>query len=209
MSSNEYTTTPSGFSKEKNEGSTQKRVSGKKDNSSKSSNKFRGAVSKMNGKVFTLHSEGVRTGQFKETLEALIVLVAVEYKKEVLYLEPMFKDLKEPEIPLPKKPMPTKKEESDGTITHIPVMDVQEDIYKEEVKSYVAKKERLKSTTVAIYNIVWSQCSKLLKNKLKASKDFNDIEKESYVTKLLKLIRSISFQVEESVSIYALLIYSC
>ena len=81
-----------------------------KKNNVKMNTKFRGAVEKMNGNVFTLHSEGQKTGQFDDMLEALRVLIATEFKKEVTYLEPIFRKLEEPHIPLPTKPIPVKLE---------------------------------------------------------------------------------------------------
>ena len=76
---------------------------------------FKGKVVEMNGHVFELPSERKKKNQFKETIEALRVFAASHYKKDVKYLEILFKDLKELTIPLPVKPQPIEQTQDDGT----------------------------------------------------------------------------------------------
>lgn len=52
---------------------------------------------------------------------------------------------------------------------------VKMDVYKEEIKVYVTKQDRLKHTDTILYNIIWDQCSRLMKIKLQTNPNFQDI----------------------------------
>ena len=155
----------------------------------------------MHGNVFQLHTERKKRGQFQDTLDALKALASTEYKKEIRYLDPLFRKLEEPNIPLPVKPekIAIKKEDGDYEYVEDPV---KMDVYREEVKSYVSKNERLKHTETALYNIAWGQCSRLMKNKLQTNADFEDIEEAHDISSLLKAIRDISHQIDNNISVY-------
>jgi len=161
------------------------------------SNYFKGDVKAMNGNTFGTHAERRKPGQFQDTVDALKILAATEYKKDIMYLEPLFKKLEEPMVPLPVKPEAETEGSSKGIINSVKL-----DIYQEKVKAYGKTEERLKATTTALYNIAWSQCSKLLRNKLKLSPDFERIEDTTNVSALLKEIRGISYQIDPNQSIY-------
>jgi len=161
---------------------------------------FKGDMKAMNGHVFQTHSERNKPGQFKDTLNALKLLASTEYKKDLLHLEPLFKRLESPKVPLPTKPEP--EEVVEGGVIVMKVNEVKTDIYKEKVKAYSALEDRLNATTTALFNIVWSQCSKLLKGKLKLSHEFERVENEADVAELLKEIRSISYKIDPNQCIY-------
>ena len=171
--------------------------------SSVAASSFIGTSTNMNGHVFQLQSEGPKKGQFKDTIDALKVLSSTEFKKDIAYLEPIFKKLEKPFVPRPIKPSPTiVKDQTTGTETKIPPDEVEVDIYRERIRSYIVTEGRLQNTTRALYNIVWGQCSRLLQNKLKAKKDFNTVDDNGDVVNLLKEIRKISHQAEDSVCVY-------
>ena len=164
---------------------------------------FRGNVAGMNGNVFQLHSERNKKGQFRDSLEALKTLVATEFKQEVRFLEPLFRNLEDPIVPLPV--MPSKEafpDPTDATKTIMEVNPVRLDIYKEEVKEYVKKEDRLKQAKSALLNIVIAQCSKPMRNKLKGMKNYENMEQDGDIAGLLKAIRDLSNQIEENVSAY-------
>lgn len=150
--------------------------SGNSDNTTRTTtrtNVFRGNVTSMNGHVFQLHSERRKKGQFQDTLDALKTLAATEFKSEIRYLEPLFRELTDPIIPLPIKPeKETMVDPSDGTKTILTTDPVKEDIYKAQIQTYVKKEGKLEQTKAALVDIVMAQCSKPMKNKLKAVKDF-------------------------------------
>ena len=166
-------------------------------------NQFRGNVTAMNGIVFQLHSERSKKGQFRDSLEALKTMAATEFKQEVRFLEPLFRELKDPVVALPVKP---RKEEfpdpDDSTKTIMEINPVKLDIYGEEIKEFVKKEDRLKQTKSALVNIVTAQCSKPMRNKLKGTKGYDKMEQEGDIAGLLRTIRDLSNQIEENVSPY-------
>lgn len=116
---------------------------------------FKGNVTGMNSHVFQLHSERRKKGQFQETMDALKTLASTEFKQEIRYLEPLFRELTNPKVPLPIKPKPEAfPDPKDSTKTIMAVNPVKVDIYKEEIKAYVTKDERLKQAKSALLNIV-------------------------------------------------------
>ena len=115
---------------------------------------FRGNVTAMNGNVFQLHSERRKRGQFRDTVDALKTLASTEFKHEVRYLEPLFRALEDPVVPLPIKPKGETvidPNDSTRTITLAPD-EVELDVYKAELTEYVKQKERLKQTKAALVN---------------------------------------------------------
>ena len=164
----------------------------------------KGEVAAMNGKTFLAHTGRGKPGQFKDTLDALRLLASTEYKKDILYLEPLFKKLEAPIASPPLRPVGPVIASSDPsapTQCGTPA-EVDMDIYREELKAYVARKERLQAATVSLYNIAWAQCSQLMRDKLRAATTFASIKAHSDVASLLKEIRAICYQVESSVNIY-------
>lgn len=143
----------------------------------------------MNGHVFQTHSERNKPGQFKETLNALKLIASTEHKKEELlhHLEPLFRRLESPMVPLPVKPEPEEVMQ-DGNLV-LKANEVKTDINKENVKAYSAQEDRLNATTTALFNIIWSQCSKLLKGKLKLSPSFEKVEDAAFVLSAVICIR--------------------
>ena len=73
----------------------------------------------------------------------------------------------------------------DGTST-TSVSKFQDTIYNERIKQWIRDERSLKQTIRSIYNIVWGQCSKLMKDKVTMLKQFNAMEAKGDVTALLK-----------------------
>ena len=183
-----------------NQGQRQQQRNGnrRRQNMRTSTSIFKGDVELMNGNVFQLHTECKKRGQFQDTLDALNALASTEYKKEVRYLDPLFRKLEAPSVPLPTKPEQIAIKNEDGSYTYHDD-PVKMDIYREEIKAYVGKMDRLKHTETALYNIVWGQCSRLMKNKLQADENFEDIEEDHNVSGLLKGIRSLYHQIDNNI----------
>ena len=142
----------------------------------------------MNSHVFQLQVEQKRKGQYQETLDQLQVYASATYKRDIKALKVLFSDLEQPTIRIP---IPSK----DPT----PVEDL---LFKEEVRQYSKDKKSLESTLVSLYNVVWGQCSKLLQNKLKANKLYDQFNSTSDVVTLLKEIKLLSNKIEENTSMY-------
>ena len=91
----------------------------------------------------------------------------------------------------------------DGTKKEIYAMDeFERKEYRCEVKKYANESVALKTTIRSLFNVVTSQCSKMMKSKLKGEDTYAKIEKDGDVAGLLKLIRKISRQVNTNESIY-------
>ena len=171
--------------------------------STNSSNQaFKGKVSEICGNVFQLPSERKRRDQFKESVEALRIYASTQFQKNITYLEPLFRDLKTPTIPLPIKPESKEQTDDAGNITIVPPSAVEEDLYKEEIKRYGVKSDRLQASVRSIYNLVWGQCSELLRNKLREDPDFRKIDSDGDVAALLTNIRTAMHIKEEKILVY-------
>ena len=68
--------------------------------------------------------------------------------------------------------------------------------YQEELKMYLKNKDRMNSTIVGLYNIIWGQCSKRVQNRCKAHSKYKEITKDHDVAELLKIIRDIGHEFE-------------
>ena len=121
----------------------------------------------MNGHIFQTYAEQFRRGQFQTTLDGLQVYCSTTYKKEIDLLEPLFEDIQTPSLQKPTKPIITQGDDS-----------VDEDLYKEEIKTYVKDKKNLDTTLCSLMNVVWGQCSITLKSKLESKAVFKTTKKD-------------------------------
>ena len=53
----------------------------------------KGDMTELNGRVFKIHSEQRKKGQFDDTLDTLKIYVSSKYVKYIQYLTPIFVDL--------------------------------------------------------------------------------------------------------------------
>jgi len=137
-----------------------------------SSTAFKGMVSEMNGQVFQFRTERKRKDQFYNTLESLKIYASVKFSEDIAYLDPLFRRLRKPSITPPNKSEATVIEDEDDEETVIPIDKLDVEVYKERMKRYDKKVERLESTLRALYNVVWAQRSDLLRNQLKGTPRF-------------------------------------
>jgi len=136
----------------------------------------------MNGNVLQLATERKKRDQFEDTLEALKIYASTKFSDEITYLNPIFRKLKEPMFNVPIKAGQVMIQNDDGTTTVQKPDNVDLDIYKERMKNYDKKIERLQGTFRSLYNVVWVQTSDLLWNQLKELSDFDTIEDNANVT---------------------------
>ena len=83
------------------------------------------------------------------------------YPLNTTLLQPLFKELRKSEVTPPLRPITEGKKgvkAEEGEMSNW-----QRFMYTEEVKLYLRKKERLKATLIALYNVVWGQCSRKMK----------------------------------------------
>ena len=70
------------------------------------------------------------------------------------------------------------------------------------MKLYLRTKERTEATMTALYGVAWGQCSRLMQNKCRGSKDFKAIQDARDVVKLLKLIRTVTHEFDSRMYIW-------
>jgi len=156
----------------------------------------------MNGNVFQTHAKRNKPGQFQDTITALKLLASTEFKKDPIHLEPLFKKLQKASAPLPIKPEVEEVMNQKTGARELKIDEVKMDIYRGCIKAYGTMEDRLASTTKTLYNIAWSQCSKLLRNKQKLGPNFDRIEDSGDVAGLLRAIRGISYKIDPNQYIY-------
>ena len=156
---------------------------------------FKGKTPDMQGNVFQVHGEPRKRGEFKRTMDALERYVGMYYSLDTVLLQPLFKDLSEPKITPPKTPS-EKREEAMGVKTEADEApsEWEKIIYMEETKMFLKNKERLQVTLVALYNVVWGQCSRKMKDRLMAKKKYEKVKATNDVKELLVLVKIISNQ---------------
>ena len=69
---------------------------------------------------------------------------------------------------------------------------VNEDIYKEEIKLFIATRHRLKTTCRSLFNVVLGQSSKLMRNKLEEFDTHKQMQADGDVAVLLRCIKQVS-----------------
>ena len=112
---------------------------------------FKGETADLHGKVFQLQTEHDKKGQFEDTLEAIQRYVGRVYALDAATLEVLFKELKEPVVTEP--PPPEGKVMMKGGDPE--VTEWQRLKYLEEIKMFLKSKERMASTVVGLYNVIW------------------------------------------------------
>ena len=74
---------------------------------------------------------------------------------------------------------------------------VEMEIFKNEINSYVKRKETLSANIQQAYSLVLGQCTQLMLNKLKCKENWDLIDSNQNVIDLLKEIKSITYNFEE------------
>jgi hypothetical protein len=162
---------------------------------------FQGETAELKGKVFQVHSEQRKRGQFQDTLSALKVYASTVYRKDINSLTCLFTELKVPSVEEPVEAEKRDVKNEDGTYSKR-VTKFTQTVFNDWFKQWIKETNSLKATLQSLYKVVWGQCSKLMQNKLKALKHFQDMENKGDVTTPLKEIRGISHQLESNTSVY-------
>ena len=143
----------------------------------------------MNANVFECYEEQSDRRQYSKTLEALESHV----KKSLKYSEdlaPLFAEtMATPTIAKPGEP--------DASATK-----TEEMIHVEEVKEYVKRTRTLKSNMATVYAVVWEQCSKAMKAKLKSLTGYKEKAEANDCYWLLKQIKAVTLQFDEKRNVF-------
>jgi hypothetical protein len=151
--------------------------------------KFKGTVKEMNGHVFQCHGETKVQNQYTRTLEELDSYVGLQFKYSPGDIKKMIKSMKDTEQTLPSDPT-TKASQTEKRI------------WEKEVDSYCKRKDTYISNKIALYSVVWSQCSEVMQARLKSSKDFESMNDDSDSLALLLEIKGIAYRFEAQSNLY-------
>jgi hypothetical protein len=91
-----------------------------------------------------------------------------------------------PTLPTLSEPEPPIAEDKSG------ITDLQDLIFKEEIKQFVSQRMKLRSNLVAIWNIILGQCTDTMKAKLESNASFEDRESSRDCAWLLTTILAIT-----------------
>ena len=174
---------------------------------------FKGSTFELHGNVFQTKAEQKKKSQYQTTMDALKIYASTTYKKESKFLAPLWRDLKKPNIPLPKEPKEESKEVTtdetvDGVVVSttktvtVPVSRVKQAIFDEKIKNWVREEQGLEATLHSLYNVIWGQCSPSMQEKIRSRPKFHVTEEKEDVIGLLKEIKGISHQFESHENIY-------
>ena len=119
------------------------------------------------------------------------------------FLQPLFKRLEAPMVPEPTPPGSKMSDEGEGVMVKIEgkqtVSEWERLRYTECMKMALRNEERLAGTLIALYNVVWGQCSDKMRNRLTGDEKFKMIMEDDDVVELLKLIKAISHEFSPSI----------
>jgi hypothetical protein len=143
--------------------------------------KFTGRSDDLEGYVYTLVSN--KGGlQFTRTTEEVARYAGEKYSVVGAYVRTAILTMTQ-QVPVrPTAPAPQ------GTP---PVVDpVDQAIFNEEIRQFVRNKAAIIAAMKAIYSVIWGQCSKGLRSKLKSNSSYDGISVDADSLALLKEIRS-------------------
>ena len=157
--------------------------------------KFKGTVKEMNGHVFQCHGETKVQNQYTRTLEELDSYVGLHFKYSPGDIKKMIKSMTDTEQTLPADP----RDKASKT---------EKRIWEKEVDSYCKRKDTYISNKIALYSVIWSQCSEVMQARLKSSKDFESMNDDSDSLALLLEIKGISYRFEAQSNLYLALTHA-
>jgi len=135
---------------------------------------------------------------------ALKTYASTKYVTYIDYLTPIFVDLLDPVLTRPKlvnkKTIITLKDDTKKEIDTASQEDLEE--YRILLKDHLRDEKAVKAIKRSIYKVVLGQCSHKTRTKLKGDTDFEKIEVDGDVLKLLKKIRGVSCQMTANTLIY-------
>jgi hypothetical protein len=147
-------------------------------------NGFKGESSDMKGHVFQLAHEANNTQQFTKTMDMLKSYVAERFSNPTDVL-PMFKVPHE--LPFICEPDPPEDAED----------SFQRKRWERLFDDYLSRDNQLRGNLARLYNLIWGQCSKALKEKLKSRQGYVSAQEANDASWLIIRIKELSFKFEE------------
>ena len=155
-------------------------------------NTFMGGIPKMNGHVFQCHGETKEKSQFSRTIDKLQIYIGVHMKHGAADLKKMVCTMVNSTFTQP-------------TNISGSAMKTQTAIWQAEVDLFVKRKEAYCENKNTMYSVIWSQCSKAMQAKIKATNNYEDILDNNDSLWLLEAIKGIAYKFESQKSIYVAL----
>jgi len=144
---------------------------------------FKGDCEELKGKTYFVGS-AKQVDNFNTTTEAIMEYFLREYTNGLDVVESLEayaqKDFTS-ETPTLSIPTNATDEEKSAL----------KDAYKEEMKQFIARKGMLRTNLVKAYGIIWGQCTKGLRAKLEARKNWNDGTDDRIKYKPINLLKAI------------------
>ena len=167
-----------------------------KSNKPKSSD-FVGITKELKGYVFETFNESCDPTQYEETMKALEVYTSTKFRNgnDIAWM------LKHGEDFVFTHPIHPSANVG-ATTTHRArtqaqdVQDIDQDIYKEKIKVYVARSEQYMENKQKLYSIIWGQYSSGMQSKLRGKPLFKDMDNKRDCILLIKEIKGIRFKFE-------------
>ena len=129
--------------------------------------------------------------QFEKTIEKFKTYVGTAYDRSGDLLG-LFENLVTPVI--------TKPENVDLSSTT--TTDLQREIFKQDVAEYIKARNKLHTNLVALYEVIWGQCSKSMKTKLQGLSEYETIKSSKDCAALLLHIKAICHKFDSAISLY-------
>ena len=155
--------------------------------------KFVGKTQALSGHCFHIPAEKPKRNEFITTLEAIRLFASDKYKSQYRRLKiTLFEEFKEPTVDEPDKP-------TDSTSS---TYDLDVKIFMADYTEYLKEKKDLENTLESLFDVIYGQCSPLMRVKLNATQTFKKMRETSAVWDLLKQIKGITHQFQSNISPY-------
>ena len=144
--------------------------------------KFKGTTPEMNGQVFQCFNENTASNQFAKTVEALAEYIS-KHLKFPGDMAPLTKDLVLPTLTAPVN-LPATADELEKLL------------WKQDVVRYAQRRAHLLDNRIAVYAVIWGQCSEALRAKIRSNGSYLAKKADSECGWLLKEIKGIMMRFE-------------
>lgn len=134
--------------------------------------RFTGGSSDILWHIFQTSEEQRKRGQFKDTLDMMMIYTSRNMQKEMDMLSCLFNNkITSPEVMEPDEPI--------VKVGKSKLTKAQTSIYNARVNLFIKEERSLKSVIIALYNVTWGQCSPMMQNHLELLAGYGPMRKDS------------------------------
>ena len=156
----------------------------KKPGSTSNKSKFKGAIAELNGHMFEVHSESIKSSQFQRTVDELSMYMARKYEHGG-DVSMTLSDMEEFDFNKVEPQAPSTVRDA-----------VDQRIFEKQMDLHVKLLARYEENKRALYMIIWGQCSETMQAKLKTMTDFKQMHSDRDSLLLLTTIQGVIFHFE-------------